>query len=330
MRWLMRHSCAGSALVVAFVSACGTNVSPTGDARDDGDSSVRDVAPQDDVMIDSLDASAEDARSDAAIDGADVSDGSSDAPPNDVSVVAPPFFAMFETSATDADPSRNDNPNRPYWFVIAAFYSNVFQRTRVATPGGSCESVAYSELPRIDLGVGEAVLGARVEPMRPRQPNWFRTPTFSELMPVGQEVLVRFSGAGAVGPFSVSSTLPPPTTVLAPRVPMGQPALIASVATPLAIRFTPTSERLRVRLFGGDSTAGALRMTLCDFDGRSGVGSIPPEILRLHPHESSPTGSLLVFVAIDTIRSARVNVGGYDTNFVMCSDSADFGLWLTP
>jgi hypothetical protein len=149
-------------------------------------------------------------------------------------------------------------------------------------------------------------------------------------MPTGQEVLVRFSGAGPIGPFTVSSTLPPPTMVLVPRVPMGQPALTASVASPLALRFVRTNDRVRIRLFGGANIPGALRKTWCDFDGRTVEGAIPPEMLRLHPNESPPTGNLLVYVAIDTIRTARVTVGGYDTEFVMRSDSADFGLWLMP
>lgn len=320
------------ALVAIAQCSCGVNVSPSADAdadaRAQGDSSdagmLRDVAEPD-----SSSDGASDVVSDTSRDGGSSSDVVVDSAPPDSAV--PPFYSVLETYAIDDDPSRDNNiANRPFWYVFAALFSNVLQRTRLAVPGGSCESVAYTELPRLDLGAGEAVLGARVEPMAPRQPNWFRTQAFSELLPVGQEVLVRFSGAGPIGAFTVSSTLPPPTTVLAPRVPMGQPALIASVASPLAVRFAPTNDRVRVRLSGEANIPGARRRTSCDFDGRTGEVAVPPEMLRLHWNASPATGDLLVFVSIDTVRTARVTVAGYDTEFEMRSISANFGLWLTP
>jgi hypothetical protein len=143
------------------------------------------------------------------------------------------------------------------------------------------------------------------------------------LLPVGQEVLVRFSGAGSIGPFSVSATLPPPTTVLAPRPPMGSQAVIADVASPLVVRFVPINERVRVELFGlAQDFPETTRWTKCDVDGRTGEAVIPPTILRLHD-------SVANFFSIYTVRTAPVNVGGYDVEFSMLSYCAgNMGLWL--
>jgi hypothetical protein len=251
-----------------------------------------------------------------------------DAPSSDAT--APPFFEDFGTYVADADPARSDDWTRPYWYVLAVFYTDVRERARLVVPGGTCESVRFAASPRLDLGTGVAVLGPRVEPVRPLVPNGFLSPEFHELLPIEQEIEVRFSGAGPVGPFSVSSTLPPPTTVLAPRLLAGQPALIVSVASPLTVRFTPTIERVSVRLSTASPGEPLTVMTTCVFDGRSGEVVVPPEMLRRHPTESLPDVRYPVSFRVQTVRPARVNVGGRDAEFVVRSLCSEFSLWLTP
>jgi hypothetical protein len=308
---------------------CGVSVSATVDAAYDGDGSAAEgSSPLDAGVLDVARDAAPEGSADADRAPLDAVDVPSDARSSDAT--APPFFENFEAYATDDDPARSSDSNRPYWYVLAAFHTDVRERTRLAVPGGVCESVRFAESPRLDLGTGVAVLGPRVEPMRPLQSNWFRTSVFRELLPVGQEIEVRFSGAGAVGPFSVSSTLPPPTRVLAPRLLAEQPALIASVANPLTVRFAPTSERVSIRLHGAAAGEPLTIMTTCVFDGRSGEVVIPPEMLRRHPTESLPAVRYPVFFSVDTVRSVRVNVGGRAAEFVMRSNCDIFGLWLTP
>jgi hypothetical protein len=330
MRKMSTGSPLGYGCVAVLLAACGARVSPTVDARVDRDGALPDAAStsDSDVRTDGADAAAEDVRADATADRTDDGRVPMDATLADGSLSPPPFYAFLDVDAQDDEPSRDDNiANRPNWGAVAAVYANVRERTRVAVPGGSCESVAYTELPRLDLGMGEVVVGSRVLPMRRRQ-NWFSVSVLHELLPVGQEVLVRFSGAGSIGPFSVSATLPPPTTVLAPRPPMGSQAVIADVASPLVVRFVPINERVRVRLYGvAQDFPETTRMTLCDVDGRTGEAVIPPAILRLHEHVPAPFVAL-TYLSIFTVRTAPVNVGGYDVEFSMLSYCGSEGLWL--
>jgi hypothetical protein len=53
-------------------------------------------------------------------------------------------------------------------------------------------------------------------------------------------------------------------------------------------------------------------------------------MLRRHPTESLPAVRYPVFFSVDTVRSARVSVGGREAEFVLRSNCADLGLWLTP
>jgi hypothetical protein len=85
-----------------------------------------------------------------------------------------------------------------------------------------------------------------------------------------------------------------------------------------------------VRLYGFAAGERLAIMTTCVFDGRSGEVVIPTEMLRRHPTESLPDVRYPVLFRVDTVRIARVNVGGHDAEFVARSLCSEFSLWLTP
>jgi len=321
------------AVATLVLLGCGVNVSPTADVTvRDADAEAQDSADfdgaaprdafadhtlreQDDVIIGVDSATNPDASA-----GPDASLGDS---------AVAPFFEQLSVEAVDANPAHSRGTTQPFWLAFAVLNAEVRSRRTFVIPGGSCDSVTFVRDRRLPLGTGVAIVGARMEPFREWQPNWFRTRVVEELLPVEQEVRVRFSGAGPIEPFEVSATLPPPTTVTEPvrPVPPMSQALIASVARPLVIRYRPVAERVQVSIRGW--LPGELELsTRCEFDGRSGDGTIPSEVLRQYPNESPPNPTTLV--AIDTIRSSPVLIGGQRATFQMQSASAQFSFWLTP
>jgi hypothetical protein len=329
-------SCASQlwVFVALALPACAAQVSPSTDAT------VRDVvnaepidtghiedAPSRDALADRIVRDQDDVFVD--VEGGVVADAGADTDADLGDSAVPRFFDEIFTEAVDADPAHSRGAFQPYWFVLAVLNTEVRSRRTFVIPGGSCDSVTFVRDRRLPLGTGVAIVGARMEPFREWQPNWFRTRLIEELLPVEQEVRVRFSGAGPIEPFEVSATLPPPTTVTEPvrPVPPMSQALIASVARPLVIRYQPVAERVQVSLTAW--LPGGLELsTRCEFDGRSGEATIPSEVLRQYPNESPPNPTTLV--AIDTVRSSPVLIGGQRATFQMRSASAQFSFWLTP
>jgi hypothetical protein len=321
---------------IAFVAlsslwmGCGAVVSPydtdVGDARSAVEAASIDAwSPEDVALRDALvdhDASHHDsARLDADASRADSA--------------VPPFYASLSLTYDDGAPYRDTSsrPRDPAWMAAAVLYSTVDEFISQPVTHGRCETYVFAHDPRLDLGSGEVIIAGRSIALTPLyEVNLFRTRFIDEQLSPDQEVRLRFTGAGAIGPFDVTSSVPHPTRYLSPRPPPMFQALTHPASRPLTLRFEPTNEKVFVRLESATLVSGRrIRiMSDCLFDGRSGEVTLPSELLSRYPIRTRPEDTYFLFAGVDTVRTAPVRIADREVQFMVRSLCFNFGLWLVP
>jgi hypothetical protein len=303
------------AWLLSSLGACGNVVIPASHAATDAaaDRDRQDVpvvAPDsmsDVVVPDAVDV-IEDRPIDVPLDRGDAS--VPDAAPG------PTELVDLYANVLDTDPSRSDDFVRPFWFAFAAMYTEIRDDVTIDVPGGRCRSTVVVDSARRSLGSGRARVVFYDEPFVLEQPNWYRTGFVNTGLPPETRVELSFSGTPTLAPFRVMATWPEPTTYLGPlRAPRAE-VLVVSVGTPLTIRFVPTDEQVLIRIDGLSRLPERDRiLTHCLVDGRSGTATIPSAILSRYPHDSPPRNGEFAFYSVDTVRMARVTVGGVEAEF---------------
>jgi hypothetical protein len=317
------------AWLLSSLSACGNVVIPASDAATDAaaDRDRQDVpvvAPDsmsDVIVPDTVDV-VEDPPIDVPVDRTDASiaDGATS------STELADLFAY----AMDSNPTRSDDVVRPYWFTFASVYTEIRDDLTVAVLGGWCRSTIVVDGARRTLGSGRTRVFAADEPLREVMPNRYRSIEAFHGLELETRVEVSFTGTATLAPFRVMATWPEPTTYLSPlRAPRAE-VLVVSVSTPLTIRFVPTDEQVLIRLDGLSRVPERDRiLTHCVVDGRSGTATIPTAILSRYPHDSPPRSGEFAFYSVDTVRTARVTVGGVDAEFRARAVSMTFPLMFS-